>query len=184
MTERTTDSWPIPTAEAIAVAGGLVPEGNNEGTVSPYERVEQALESHMVNERALMDRYASLANESTDPVVQLIMGLIIDDEERHHTVMGQLAARLHDDLAWTHSPNALPVGPPNPSVEEHEALRDLVAIEETSVRDMRELAKDAEGLYHGVAGALIQMMTLDSQKHAELLRFLFRREGEALSEHP
>lgn len=177
------DTWPAPEIEAVAVAGGLVPKAPAAETMSPYEYFQRALESHIANERAVFDRYRQLAEQSLDPVVRLVMGIIFEDEERHHSIMRQLATRLQDDLAWTHSPEALPVGEsPAPSREEYESLRQFVASEETSIRDLREFAKDAEGLYQGVAGALIDMMVLDSQKHEQLLRFLFRRVGEALAE--
>lgn len=182
MTFGSDGRWGLPEAEAAAVIageGGLVPQSADE--LSPYEYLLRALESHIAAERESLGHYRQLAESTKDPVVELVMGIILEDEERHHGLMRRLAARLQDDLNWSHTPEALPVpAAAAAAAETHELLRRFVLSEEAGIRELQSFAKQAEGLYGGLPSELLAMMALDSQKHEHLLRFLYRRLGQTI----
>lgn len=171
--------------EDMALAISLTPSVSDQSEPSansPYELLLSALQSHIANETTGLGEYRRLAETSSDPVVRLMMDLVLEDEERHHLLMGRLAGRVRDDLLWTHSPEALPspVDAASPSREEWAALRSLVLQEQDGIRHLQGLDVQVEGLYDGLPSLLLQTMIMDSEKHERILRFLHRRLGSRL----
>jgi rubrerythrin len=143
-----------------------------------FEWLAQALERHAAAEADALEQYARIATTSGDPVITLVMRLILEDEERHHGLLRRMEATLRDALNWTHSPNSLPATatPPEPvSGELASVARSLVAEEHTGARAMRELASREKGIDAGLHSLLLEMMAMDSDKHARLLQFVQHR---------
>jgi ferritin-like protein len=149
--------------------------GPRRGTI---EWLLDAVERHASAEHDALAEYAFVAEASADPVVALVMQLILEDEERHHGLLRRIEATLRDALYWTHSPSALPpTSLPQPPLS-----RDLVAIarnlveeERSGARMMRELAHREKGIDAGLDSLLLEMMAMDSEKHAHLLQFVQQR---------
>jgi len=171
---------PETAAGALTVDGSSAPaEGPNS---SPYELLLQALNAHIAAEADALAAYRRLAETALDPVVRMLMGLILEDEERHHSLMGRIAARLRDDLQWGHSAEALPTGQAEqPSDQEMEALRTFIYGEQEGIRQLRRFADESAGIHDGLPSMLLEMMVTDSQKHEQILRFLYRRLGSTLN---
>lgn len=151
--------------------------------LSPDEYLLRALEGHIGGERTSLGQYRDLAQTTKDPVVALIMGIVLEDEERHHGLMRSIAARIKDDLYWAQSADALPATVQAPAdAAAYESLRRFIASERTGVHELQNFAGQADGLYGGLITELLEMMVMDSQKHEHLLRFLFRRIGGAMAE--
>jgi hypothetical protein len=145
------------------------------GTV---EWLLHAVERHASAEAETLVQYEQLAVSSGDPVVALVMRLILDDEERHHGLLKRIEASLSDALNWSHSPAALPTAPtPQQPLQADLAAvaRALIAEERTGARKMRELADQEKGISGGLHSLLLEMMALDSEKHARLLHFVENR---------
>ena len=149
--------------------------GPTSGTV---EWLLEAVERHARAEQDALDEYAFVAEASADPVIALVMRLILEDEERHHGLLRRIEATLRDALDWTHSPSALPVS----AVPQQPVPRDLVAItrglvqeEHSGARMMRDLAQREKGIDAGLHSLLLEMMAMDSEKHARLLQFVQQR---------
>jgi hypothetical protein len=146
--------------------------GPRHGTV---EWLLESIERHAAAEADSLALYEQIRQESGDPVVALVMGLILEDEERHHGLLRRIEASLRDALNWTHSASALPAAPP-PGTPQARALaavaRDLVAEERTGAHAMHELARSEKGIDAGLDSLLLEMMAMDSEKHARLLEFV------------
>lgn len=149
--------------------------GPERGTV---EWLLGAVERHASAEQEALAQYEFVAEASQDPVVALLMRLILEDEERHHALFRRMQATLSDALNWTHSRSALPGG----SVPEQPLGDDLVAItrglvneEHSGARILRHLAHTEEGIDSGLESVLLEMMAMDSEKHARLLQFVQHR---------
>ena len=137
-----------------------------------------AVERHSAAEAAALSQYEHLATASGDPVIALVMRLILDDEERHHGLLRRIESSLRDALEWTHSANALPNVPaPTQATDENLAgqAHELIDEEHAGARKMRELAQSEKGLGGGLHSLLLEMMANDSEKHAQLLRFVEAR---------
>jgi hypothetical protein len=144
---------------------------------SKVERLLQAIEDHIRGEADALVEYERLAQVSQDLAVELVMRLILDDEQRHHALLGRIATSLHDALYWTHSADALPASAPQepPAPELASLARTLIREEQNGARALRELAVRERGIDGGLDSLLLEMMALDSEKHARLLQFVERR---------
>jgi rubrerythrin len=149
--------------------------GPRRGTI---EWLLEAVERHARAEQDALAEYAFVAEASADPVIALVMRLILEDEERHHGLLRRIEATLRDALNWTHSPSALP----EPSLPQQPVTRNLVAItrglveeERTGARMMRDLAQREKSIDAGLDTLLLEMMAMDSDKHARLLQFVQQR---------
>jgi rubrerythrin len=138
-----------------------------------------AVARHAEAESEALDQYEYLGKVSGDPVIALVMRLILEDEERHHGLLKRIEASLRDAVNWTQSPNALPTStPPQPSVPTDDLLRltkDLIEEEHTGARYIRNLAQQEKGIDAGLQSLLLEMMAMDSEKHARLLQFVQER---------
>ena len=149
--------------------------GPTPGTV---EWLLEAIERHASAEQDALAEDAFVAEASADPVVALVMRLILEDEERHHGLLRRIETTLRDALDWTNSPSALPAA----SIPQQPVARDLVAItrglvdeEWSGARIMRDLAQRENGIDAGLHSLLLEMMAMDSEKHARLLQFVQQR---------
>ena len=141
---------------------------------SKVERLLQAIEAHIRGEADALVEYERLAQVSQHPAVELVMRLILDDEQRHHALLGRIATSLHDALYWTRSADALPASPPQEPLAAELAIlaRTLIKEEQNGARALRELAVRERGVDGGLDSLLLEMRALDSEKHARLLQFV------------
>ncbi|HEY3115877.1 MAG TPA: hypothetical protein VGK54_03970 [Chloroflexota bacterium] len=145
---------------------------------SPIERLLRAVATHAAAEEDALGQYEYLAGASGDPVIALVMRLILDDEVRHHGLLHRMATTLRDALEWTSSPAALPKSEPaQESVPKSfvRLARELVEEERTGARALRRLAEQEKDINDGLDSLLLEMMAMDSDKHARLLQFVQRR---------
>jgi len=140
---------------------------------SPVERLLHAVDTHAAAEADALGQYEYLARASADQVIALVMRLILDDEVRHHGLLHLMATTLRDALEWTSSPAALPKGvPQEPASGAHVTLaRSLIEEERTGARALRRLARQEKDINGGLDSLLLEMMAMDSDKHARLLQF-------------
>jgi rubrerythrin len=149
--------------------------GRRPGTV---EWLLDAVERHAAAEQDALDQYEYIGTASGDPVIALVMRLILDDEERHHGLLKRMEASLSDALNWTHSPSALPAT----AIPQQAAANELATVanalieeEHTGARYLRKLANEEKGIDAGLHSLLLEMMAMDSEKHARLLKFVHDR---------
>jgi rubrerythrin len=144
---------------------------------SPIERLLHAVDTHAAAEADALGQYEYLATASGDPVIALVMRLILDDEVRHHGLLHRMAATLRDALEWTTSPEALPKGAPHARVSGPfvTLARSLIEEERTGARALRHLAEQEKDINGGLDSLLLEMMAMDSDKHARLLQFVQQR---------
>ena len=143
------------------------------------DRLLRTVERHAELEADALVQYEHLGNASDDAVIALVTRLILDDEVRHHGLLKRLATTLRDALYWTQSPEALPK---TGSVEGEASSEALVALAQALIKEeqagahmLRELAHRGKGLDSGLDSLLLELMAMDSDKHAHLLRFVERR---------
>jgi rubrerythrin len=129
----TTNSWLIPVAPTQPP--------------SVSERLVRALEAHANAEATDLATCQRLAKRSSNPVVQLLVGLVVQDEQRHHSLLRAMVSRLQQGVE-----------------HEHEAAHHL-----------RHIAHQEPRLLGGLDPLLLETMARDSEKHAAILRFLLTR---------
>ena len=147
---------------------------------SASERLIRALEAHASAEAHDLAVCEELAGRSNDPVLKMLMSLLIDDEQRHQSVLTSMVRRLQEEVDFVASPSALPV--PDGTASEPElgaALRALIRDEHEAARHLRHLARQEPDLYQGLYPLLLEAIARDSEKHATILRYLLVRNEQA-----
>ena len=118
------------------------------GPAQTDERLLALVEMHIQAEAADLEGYRELAS-SPDPVVRELMGVLVEDEERHHALLKRLAIRLSDDLNCERSPDALPPERSPLDADGRRALakvREFVRHEHTGAQRLHALAAEARDL--------------------------------------
>jgi hypothetical protein len=146
---------------------------------SAQERFLRALDAHAAAEADSLGQYEALATSTGDPVVGLLMRFIVEDEQRHHRLLEQMATTLRNGLDWTHAPDTLPVGEVaeqepdlSPAIE---TTRALIREEREGARFVRHLAHQEPRLYGGLYALILEMIGQDSAKHERLLHYVLKR---------
>ena len=141
------------------------------------ERLIRALEAHASAEAHDLVTCQELAERSTDPVLKMLIGLVMEDEQRHHSLLQSMVRRLQQEVEFVTSPTALPVAEAEPAVDSQLAttLRALIRDEHEGARHLRHIARQDPHLYDGLYPLLLEAIARDSEKHATILRYLLLR---------
>ena len=144
---------------------------------SASERLIRALEAHASAEAHDLGVCEELTKRSADPVFKLLMQLLIDEEQRHHSLLLSMVRRLQEEVEFVPSPTALPVveGESVADPELATMLRELIRDEHEGARHLRHIARQEPHLYHGLYPLLLEAIARDSEKHATILRYLLGR---------
>jgi hypothetical protein len=156
------------------IKADVLGERDPSGTTTFY--LLQAIDRHIASEADALDQYERLARQSADPIVGLVMRIILDDEKRHHQLLGRIQATLRDTLNWTHSPQSLPR---STHTRGGASDADLAAVarmlsdeEKAGAQALRRLAYRERSTDGALEAILLEMMAMDSDKHARLLEFV------------
>ena len=176
-----TEAAPMPTLSPWLhpLAGGEPPPLS--------DRLMRALEAHAAASAADVATCRELANRMADPVVHLLVGMIVDDEQRHDSLLRSMIRRLEEEVDFLPAQGALPVPngsmsiDPQAAAEMAASVRALMRNEHEAARHLRHLARQEPMLYGGLYPLLLETIARDSEKHATILRFLLHRVEESAS---
>src|SRR5690242_19679405 len=90
---------------------GLVPSPLSEppsDQKSPIEQLFAQLEAHEREEEDVLKDYQAAAKEAPDAGFRYLMGLVLEDEERHHRLSKAMADEVAQSLNWLHGQRPLP----------------------------------------------------------------------------
>lgn len=132
------------------------------------------LTTHAHKESAILERYRRFAVEATAPAARYLVKLIVDDEERHHRLLAEMA----NAIAWE-GQSPVPTLPDafgdhdDMLVTETQALLDA---ERADSRELKLLQRRLETFGDTTMWPLIvDLMLLDTEKHIHILRFIASR---------
>jgi rubrerythrin len=153
-----------------------------EGNPPPLsERLIRALEAHQAAEAADVASCVQVAQRLGDPVADLLVGMIVEDEQRHDVLLRSMIRRLHEEVEFVASSDAVPVptgsglGTADTAAELAASVRGLMRNEHEGARHLRHLARQEPTLYGGLYPLLLETIARDSEKHATMLRFLLQQ---------
>ncbi len=133
------------------------------------------LSTHMSAEIGLLSAYKEAAEESKSAAFSYLANLIIEDEKRHHRVFEELANALRSDVEMR------PIDPSVPDMAGFgdipqrvvELTDELLAREEEDAAELRMLSRQLRDVRDTTLWQLlVKVMELDTEKHAEILRFV------------
>ncbi|HLZ26880.1 MAG TPA: ferritin-like domain-containing protein [Chloroflexota bacterium] len=150
-----------------------------EGNPPPLsERLIRALEAHQAAEAADVASCLQVAQRLGDPVADLLVGMIVEDEQRHDALLRSMIRRLHEEVEFVAAPDAVPVltepglGTAETAADIAASIRGLMRNEHEGSRHLRHLARQEPTLYGGLYPLLLETIARDSEKHATILRYL------------
>jgi rubrerythrin len=133
------------------------------------------LSTHVANEIDLLTAYKSAADESKSAAFRYLADLIIEDEKRHHRVFEELANALRSDVEMRPVEPAVPdmAGFGEMPAKVVELTNALLAREEEDATELRMLSRQLRDVRDTTLWQLlVKVMELDTEKHAEILRFV------------
>jgi rubrerythrin len=142
------------------------------------ERLLEHIDEHLVLEADASSAYDALA-ELGDPQIRYLAGLIAADEHRHHAMLVAIATSVRSTVC--EEGDELELGKPQVlSNERRDALltktRQLLDVEKDDARKLKELRRDVRPAPDGTLWPeLIEIMSLDTEKHIQILTAIERR---------
>jgi hypothetical protein len=138
------------------------------------------LARHGQEEGKILASYARFASSAPSPSARYLVSLILDDERRHHRLLGEIANAI--GWSWESARSGplphLELG----HTESNEVLvketRALLREEERDKKELRKLRRKLEPYADTTVWALlVDLMIHDTEKHARILRFILDHEG-------
>lgn len=132
------------------------------------------LETHGAREGAALAAYERVASTATaGPAVQYLVRLILEDEERHHRVFGEMANELRSFVWELDIEPRVPAMAARPDADLLEETKRLLAFEKNDAKELRQLRKV---LRHAPKSSmhplLVDLMLHDTAKHIAILEFI------------
>lgn len=133
------------------------------------------LSTHIASEIDLLTAYKSAADESKSAAFRYLANLIIEDEKRHHRVFEELSNALRSDVEMRPIEPAVPdmAGFGDMPQKVVDLTDTLLAREEEDAAELRMLSRQLRDVRDTTLWQLlVKIMELDTEKHAEILRFV------------
>ncbi len=144
---------------------------------SPRDRERiRILLHHIHDEREAIARYDALHEDVDDEAVRYLVGIIADDEQRHHDFLREM---LHHEQACVSLRSEAPQVPwrrrPSNATGLRSAVKTLRQIERRDLRELRSLKRRLlRERDHSLLPLLCDLMVHDTKKHLRILRELDR----------
>jgi hypothetical protein len=143
--------------------------------------IHDHLTSHLAAEGPLLATYDELASQSGSEYVSYLVGLVLEDEARHH----DLILRFVNSIAL--GANPAPNGPVLPERGHVRNADDLLALtnrlidlEKDDARSLKKLRRELRGTVDvALWDVVTELMARDTDKHLAILGFLRDRIREA-----
>ena len=136
-------------------------------------RVLETLRTHGQREDALLDSYHRLVEGASDEGVRYLGRIIVEDEERHHELIGDIANRIASAIYGAEIEPSTPALSPRVDRALLEATRHLIALERQDAKELRTLQRELrDSPPTSLLPLLIKLMLHDTAKHIEILRFI------------
>jgi hypothetical protein len=137
------------------------------------QQLVHSVKRHAQDEAGSIAAYERIQHACGDPAIAGVLGVILEDEQRHHAMLERVAARLQAEFNW--SVTRVPDASVSDQTVTAAELRALEQEERNGAQALRELAYRCRDSRDGLTAVLLESMAMDSEKHAHLLGFAERR---------
>jgi len=137
------------------------------------------LHAHVESERGLLADYADAMTSIEEPDVRYLMGMIVEDEARHHRIFEELVHALEKVRTWQQVEPSVPERATRPLREDVRQITErFLAAEHEDRRQLRALRRTLAPVADTTLWALlVDLMTLDTEKHIRILEAITGRKG-------
>lgn len=137
------------------------------------QRIIDRLQEHMDSEREALVRYGRLAESAPDGHVRFLMGIVLDDERRHHQLFAEMVERLRREIDHRGEADLPELRRTMDAAALRAETKSLVDLEREDLRELRDLRKEvAKVADTRWWTALIDIMEADNRKHIAILEFV------------
>jgi rubrerythrin len=146
------------------------------GGPSPWERQLYAhLKGHVETERAMLEKYAEVAERTDSKAFRYLVKLLIDEEVRHHRLFNELAGSLETEALMKREE------PDIPDMDFQradraavlEGAKELLENEERDIGELKRLQRELRDVKDtSLWGLLVELMQRDTEKHIAILKFV------------
>ena len=131
----------------------------------------ETLERHIDDEQHVLDEYGLLLCRSDHPPVRYLLGLLLEDEERHHRILNEMLNQFRCSFYGAEQQPHVPWMTRKRDPETAKQIRRLRRTERTDLGQLRALRRHLKFLRrHSLDGVLIDSLILDTRKHLRYLR--------------
>ena len=139
------------------------------------EKLHSHLIDHMSSETGLVASYRELAEAPGTPdAARYLLRLVVEDEQRHHRIIGEIATAIGEGIAWRNDADTVPNMPQGkPLATLEEVTKRFLAAERADRKQLRSLRKELRPFRDTTMWSLlVEVMELDTAKHIRLLTFI------------
>lgn len=133
------------------------------------------LVDHMEHERLLLEEYQEAATSTESKALAYVIGLLIDDERRHHQIFRSLAQTLKLDAEFAGGTPEVPhldFGKAN-ALQVRDITKRLLRSEENDAQELKRLHNELHDVRDTTLwDLLVTIMRRDTDKHIAMLEFV------------
>jgi hypothetical protein len=143
---------------------------------SPWARQLHAhLKGHVETERAMLEKYAEVAERTDSKAFRYLVKLLVDEEVQHHRLFSELADSLEAQALMKREE------PDIPHMDFQRADRaavlegaeELLENEERDIGELKRLQRELRDVKDTTLwGLLVELMQRDTEKHIAILKFV------------
>ncbi|HLG71739.1 MAG TPA: hypothetical protein VK009_15070 [Chloroflexota bacterium] len=144
---------------------------------SPVEKLFAQLEAHERDEEETLKDYQAAAKDAPDAGFRYLMGLVLEDEERHHRLSKAMADEVEQSLLWLRGNEPLPEIHPTTEARQNllRQTEQFLQIEEDGDRQLAALHDQVKDLHAGLLQLMVDIMRADTHKHIQILKYIKAR---------
>lgn len=133
------------------------------------------LTEHVRIEGAMLAEYTEVAEQTESNAMQYLVGLLVDDERRHHRHFLELAESLKAEAELSRDEPVIPRLDFHKVDQERlvEVTKRLLENERDDVRELKRLRRELRDVKDTTLwGVLVDIMMRDTEKHIAILQFV------------
>jgi hypothetical protein len=143
---------------------------------SQWERhLYKHLKEHAESERAMLDKYADVAERTDSKAFRYLVKLLIDDEVRHHNLFHDLADSLAIEAMMEPGEPEIPIMDFRRANRAAvlEGVKELLDNEERDRAELKQLERELRDVKDtSLWELLVELMQRDTEKHIAILKFV------------
>jgi hypothetical protein len=134
-----------------------------------------ALRAHERSEGAVIREYEDFARRTGSELVRYLIGIIVDDERRHHRFLEELANSVRTSATFEERGPRLPffdVSHDDPELRE--TTKRFLDVERRDRAELKQLARSVRDAGNELDAFVVSLMRDDTERHIAMLRFIER----------
>jgi hypothetical protein len=141
------------------------------------------LSAHMAEEGELLGVFKTLSEKADAEYVSYLVGLIVEDEIRHHRLFTELVDTLRGRVEWTDRASVPEIANASNPIKLLMTTEQLLEREQRDAHDLERIRRELRPVRGtSVWPVLVDVMARDTEKHQGILRFVQHQLDEQLKQ--